>query len=118
MRASKFFYKTLREDPKDAEATSHKLLIRASMIKQIASGVYAFLPFGHKVLKKIETVVREEMDRIGGQEMTMSIMMPAERWKKTGQAVNKIVDIWANRYIVHNYRPPKINLPQLRLEEL
>jgi len=85
MRASKFFYKTLREDPKDAEATSHKLLIRASMIKQIASGVYAFLPFGHKVLKKIETVVREEMDRIGGQEMTMSIMMPAEMWKKTGR---------------------------------
>jgi len=55
------------------------------MIKQIASGVYAFLPFGHKVLKKIETVVREEMDRIGGQEMTMSIMMPAEMWKKTGR---------------------------------
>ena len=85
MMASKCFYKTLREDPKDAEATSHKLLIRASMIKQIASGVYAFLPFGHKVLKKIETVVREEMNRIGGQEMTMSIMMPAEMWKKTGR---------------------------------
>jgi len=85
MRASKFFYKTLREDPKDAEASSHKLLIRASMIKQIASGIYAFLPLGHRVLKKIETIVREEMDGIGGQEMTMSIMMPADMWKKTGR---------------------------------
>ncbi|WP_018963073.1 proline--tRNA ligase [Coprothermobacter platensis] len=83
--AKNFFYKTLREDPKDAEAVSHKLLIRSSMIKQIASGIYAFLPLGHRVLKKIETIVREEMDGIGGQEMTMSIMMPAEMWKKTGR---------------------------------
>lgn len=85
MKASNFFFKTLREDPKDAEATSHKLLIRASLIKQVASGVYAFMPLGHRVLKKIEQVVREEMDNIGAQEMTMSILMPGEMWKRTGR---------------------------------
>ncbi|MDR2586820.1 MAG: proline--tRNA ligase [Coriobacteriales bacterium] len=76
---------TLKEDPVDAEIASHRLLVRAAMIRKVASGVYSFLPLGFKVLKKLEQIVREEMEAIGCEEMRMSIIQPAELWHESGR---------------------------------
>ncbi len=85
MRWSKYFLYTLKEDPSEAEAPSHKLLLRAGFIKQVSAGVYELLPAGYKVLKKVEKVVREEMDRAGAQELLLTVLNPAELWKETGR---------------------------------
>lgn len=85
MRFSKSFIKTLKETPKEAETASHKLLLRASMIKKLTSGVYTYLPLGYKTLKKVENIVREEMDRAGAQEILMPVLQPAELWKESGR---------------------------------
>ncbi len=85
MRASKLFLPTLREDPADAEAASHKLLVRGGFIRQVSAGVWTFLPLGWRVHQKVVQVVREEMDAIGGQEMLMPVLTPAELWEKTGR---------------------------------
>lgn len=85
MRFSKLYVKTLKETPKEAVVESHKLMLRSSMIKKLASGVYTYLPLGHRALKKVENIVREEMDRAGAQEMLMPIMQPSEIWKETGR---------------------------------
>lgn len=85
MRISKSFIKTLKETPKEAETASHKLLLRASMIKKLTSGVYTYLPLGYKALKKVENIVREEMDRAGAQEILMPVLQPAELWKESGR---------------------------------
>lgn len=85
MRWSKFFIPTLREDPSEAEIVSHKLLLRAGMIRKLASGIYNFLPLGFKALKKIENIVREEMNRAGALEILMPFVQPAELWKETGR---------------------------------
>lgn len=85
MRFSKSFIKTLKETPKEAETASHKLLLRASMIKKLTSGVYTYLPLGYKALKKVENIVREEMDRAGAQEILMPVLQPAELWKESGR---------------------------------
>ena len=85
MRWSKCFIPTLREDPAEAEVVSHKLLLRAGMIRKLASGVYNFLPLGFKALKKIENIVREEMNRAGALEVLMPLVQPAELWKETGR---------------------------------
>ncbi len=85
MRWSRFFIPTLREDPSEAEVISHKLLLRAGMIRKLASGVYNFLPLGFKALKKIENIVRQEMNNAGALEILMPLVQPAELWKETGR---------------------------------
>lgn len=82
---SKIYMPTLREVPSEAELPSHRLLLRAGMIKNLVSGVYTYLPLGYKVIKKIENIVREEMDNIDSQEVLMSAILPAELWKQTGR---------------------------------
>ena len=85
MRMSKLYLHTLRETPSEAELPSHKLLLRAGLIKQLVSGVYSYLPTGYKVIKKIENIVREEMDNIYSQEVLMPALQPAELWKESGR---------------------------------
>ena len=85
MRMSKIFNQTLREAPTDAEVTSHKLLVRAGYIQQLAAGIFSYLPLAKRVLTKIENIMRQEIDRIGGQEVTMPVVHPAELWKETGR---------------------------------
>lgn len=85
MRVSKLLNPTLREVPAEAEVVSHQLMLRAGFIRKAAAGVYTYLPLGLRVLKKIEQIVREEMDAKGGQEVLMPIMQPAELWKETGR---------------------------------
>ena len=84
-RQSTLFLPTLREDPADAEAVSHKLLVRAGLIRQLVTGLWTFLPAGWRVHEKIVQVIREEMNAIGGQEMFMPVLAPAELWQKTGR---------------------------------
>ena len=83
-RQSELFLPTLRDDPADAEAISHKLLVRAGMIRQVSAGLWSFLPAGWRVHEKIVQIIREEMDAIGGQEMSMPVIAPAELWEKIG----------------------------------
>lgn len=85
LKMSKIYAPTLKEDPSDADIASHKLLLRAGMIRKTASGVYTFLPLGFKVLQKIENIVREEMDAIGSQEIMMPAIQPAELWHESGR---------------------------------
>ena len=85
MRLSKAFLKTYKEAPKEAEVISHKLMLRASMIRQLTRGVYSYLPLGYRVLKKIENIVREEMDRANAQEMLMPVLQPASLWEESGR---------------------------------
>lgn len=77
MRMSKMHLKTLREAPKEADLVSHKLLVRANLIRKLAAGIYGFMPLGWRSVRKIEQIVREEMDRIGGQEIHMPHVNPA-----------------------------------------
>ncbi len=85
MRFSKYYIKTLKETPKEAEVISHILMVRAGMIKKLASGIYSYLPLGLKALKKVENIVREEMDRAGAQEIFMPVLQPAELWQESGR---------------------------------
>jgi prolyl-tRNA synthetase len=85
MRLSTLFGRTLRETPAEAEMVSHQLLLRAAMIRQLAAGIYSYLPMGWRVLRKIEQIMREEMDAIDGQEMLMPVVNPAEIWQATGR---------------------------------
>src|SRR5699024_7283736 len=85
IRLSSSFVRTLREDPADAEVASHKLLVRAGYIRRSAPGVYTWLPLGLKVLRKIEQIVREEQDAIGGQEVLFSALQPREPYETTGR---------------------------------
>ncbi|KNF07993.1 proline--tRNA ligase ProS [Gottschalkia purinilytica] len=85
MKMSKLYMPTLREVPSEAELPSHKLLLRAGMIRKLVSGVYSYLPLGYRVIKKIENIVREEMDAIDSQEVLMSAIHPAELWQETGR---------------------------------
>jgi prolyl-tRNA synthetase len=84
-RASQLFIPTLRDDPADAEAVSHKLLVRGGYIRQVAAGIWTFLPLGWRVHQKIVQIVREEMNAIGSQEMLMPVLTPAELWQQTGR---------------------------------
>ena len=85
MRYSRSLIPTLKEDPSDAEVVSHKLMMRAGMIRQVARGIYDFLPLGLRVVRKVERIVREEMDRAGAQEILMPAVCPAELWQETGR---------------------------------
>src|SRR5512132_4120688 len=84
-RASQLFLPTLREAPADAEAISHKLLVRGAYIRQVSAGVWTYLPLGWRVHQKIVQIIREEMDGIGGQELLMPVLTPAELWEQTGR---------------------------------
>src|ERR671925_1795017 len=84
-RASQLFLPTLRDDPADADAVSHKLLVRGGFIRPVSAGGWTFLPLGWRVHRKIEQIIREEMDAIGGQEMLMPVLTPSELWEATGR---------------------------------
>lgn len=85
MRASQFFIATLKEAPSDAEVVSHKLMTRAGMIRKLAGGIYSYMPMGLRVIRKIEAIVREEMNRAGAIELLMPLIQPAELWQETGR---------------------------------
>ena len=85
MRASAFFIATIKEAPNDAEVASHKLMIRAGMIKRVAAGIHTYMPLGLRVIRKVEAIIREEMDRAGAVEMLMPVVQPAELWQETGR---------------------------------
>ena len=85
MRASRFFISTLKEAPADAEIISHQLMLRAGMIRRLGSGIYNYLPIGLRVIRKVEHIVREEMDRAGAIELLMPLVQPAELWQETGR---------------------------------
>jgi len=85
MRVSQFFISTLKEAPSEAELVSHRLMLRAGYIKKLASGLYTWMPLGLRVLRKVENIVREEMDRSGGIELLMPAVQPAELWQETGR---------------------------------
>jgi prolyl-tRNA synthetase len=85
MRTSRFFVSTLKEAPSDAEIVSHKLMLRAGLIKRLGSGIYTYMPMGLRVIRKVEAIVREEMNRSGGIELSMPLIQPAEFWQETGR---------------------------------
>lgn len=85
MRASKFYISTLKEAPSDAEIVSHKLMMRAGFIKKLSAGIYNYMPMGLRVIRKIETIIREEMNNAGSVELSMPIVQPAELWQETGR---------------------------------
>jgi prolyl-tRNA synthetase len=85
MKASQFLISTLKEAPTDAEVVSHKLMMRAGMIKKLGAGIYNYMPMGLRVIRKVEAIVREEMNRAGAVELTMPVVQPAELWQETGR---------------------------------
>ncbi len=85
MRWTRSLIPTLRDDPADAEAISHKLMVRAGLVRQLAAGIYVYLPLGQRVIDKVNAIIREEMNRIGGQEITMPVLHPAEIWQQSGR---------------------------------
>ena len=85
MKASQFFIATLKEAPADAEVKSHQLMMRAGMIKRLGAGIYNYMPMGLRVIRKVETIIREEMNRAGAVELLMPVVQPAELWQETGR---------------------------------
>jgi prolyl-tRNA synthetase len=85
MRYSRLFIPTLKEAPAEAEAVSHKLMVRGGFVRQLAAGLYIYLPLGQRVMDKIDRIIREEMNAIGGQEVTLPVLHPAEVWQQTGR---------------------------------
>jgi prolyl-tRNA synthetase len=85
MRLSNLFFTTLRDDPADAEMPSHRLLLRAGYVRQLGAGIYSLLPLGFRASKRVEQVIREELNAIGGQEMEMPVVHPADLWRETGR---------------------------------
>lgn len=85
MKASQFFVSTLKEAPADAEVVSHKLMMRAGMIKRLGAGIYNYMPMGLRVIRKVEGIIREEMNRAGAVELLMPVVQPAELWQETGR---------------------------------
>ena len=85
MRLSRYFLPLLRDDPKEAEIVSHKLMLRAGLVRQSSAGIYSWLPLGYRVLSKIEQIVREEQDRAGALELLMPTIQPAEIWRESGR---------------------------------
>jgi prolyl-tRNA synthetase len=82
MKASQFFISTLKEAPAEAEVVSHKLMMRAGMIKRLGAGIYSYMPMGLRVIRKVEAIVREEMERAGAVELLMPVVQPAELWQR------------------------------------
>src|SRR5207237_7736139 len=104
VRASKLFLPTLREAPADAEAVSHKLLVRGGFIRQLGAGIFTFLPLGWRVHQKVVQIIREEMNAIGGQEMLAPVLTPAELWRTSGRygipEVFKLEDRAGRRFVL------------------
>ena len=104
MRASQYLIPTLKETPADASVISHQLMLRAGMIRKLASGLYSWLPLGLRVLRKVERIVREEMDRSGAQEVLMPVVQPAElwqeskRWEQYGPELLRVKDRHSNAF--------------------
>jgi prolyl-tRNA synthetase len=103
-RASQLFLPTLREDPADAEAVSHKLLVRGGFVRQLSAGVWSYLPLGWRIHRKIEQIIREEMDAIGGQEWLCPVLTPAELWEQSGRdfipEIFRLTDRQGRRFIL------------------
>src|SRR3954453_1840489 len=85
MRMAHLFGRTLREAPGDVELISHQLMLRAGMVRPLGAGIHSLLPLGWRVVRKVQQVIREEMDAIGGQEMLMPVVHPADIWKESGR---------------------------------
>ena len=85
MRYSQYFLPTLKETPADAEVISHKLMVRAGMLRKVAAGIYNYLPLGLRSIRKFENIVREEMNKAGAIELLMPAVLPAEYWKESGR---------------------------------
>src|SRR5256886_17557106 len=85
MRLSQYPINTMKETPAEAEVLSHQLMLRAGLIRKLAAGLYTWLPLGLRVLRKVETIVREEMDKAGAQEVLMPVVQPAELWQESGR---------------------------------
>src|ERR1700752_199206 len=85
MKTSKFFISTQKEVPAEAEIASHRLMLRAGLIRRLAAGIYTWLPLGLKVLQKVEAIIREEMNRPGAIELVMPVVHPAELWQESGR---------------------------------
>ena len=85
MRASNFFISTLKEAPADAEVKSHQLMMRAGFIKRLGAGIYSYMPMALRVIRKVEAIVREEMNRAGAIELLMPVVQPAELWQESGR---------------------------------
>ena len=121
-RASKLFLPTLRDDPADAEATNHKLLVRGGFVRQVTGGVWTFLPLGWRVHRKIEQIIREEMDAIGSQEMLMPVLTPFELWQKTGrdfiQEIFRLKDRKGADYVLPHDARGDGDVPRARVAEL
>src|SRR5918996_382981 len=105
MRLAKSLVPTLREDPADAEALSHKLMLRAGLVRQLGAGIYVYLPLGHRVHERITRIIREEMNAIGGQEITMPVIHPADIWQKSGRwdgipEMFKLKDRWGRDMVL------------------
>ena len=105
MRAAKALVPTLREDPADAEALSHKLMLRAGLVRQLGAGIYVYLPMGLRVMERITAIIRAEMNAIGGQEITMPVIQPAEIWQKSGRwdgipEMFKLKDRWGRDMVL------------------
>ena len=94
MRLSRYFLPLLRDDPKEAEIVSHKLMLRAGLVRQSSAGIYSWLPLGKRVLSKIEQIVREEQDRAGALELLMPTIQPAEIWRESGR-----YDVYGNEML-------------------
>src|SRR5919197_3913847 len=84
-RMSSYFLPTVKEPPADAEAVSHVLMVRAGLVRQVGAGMWTWLPAGWRVHRRIEQVIREELDAIGAQEMLMPVLQPEELWRRTGR---------------------------------
>ena len=85
MKATQFFISTLKEAPADAEVASHKLMMRGGFIKRLGTGIYSYMPMGLRVIRRIEHIIREEMNRAGAIELLMPVVQPAELWQETGR---------------------------------
>jgi prolyl-tRNA synthetase len=85
MRASAFHISTIKEAPNDAEIASHQLMIRAGLIRKLAGGIYNYMPLGLRTIRKVEAIIREEMDRAGALELLMPVVQPAELWQESGR---------------------------------
>ena len=85
MRSSQFFISTLKEAPNDAEIVSHQLMLRAGLIKRLAGGIYTWMPLGLRILRKVENILREEMNHAGAVELLMPAVQPGELWQESGR---------------------------------
>ncbi|MBX6770824.1 MAG: proline--tRNA ligase [Chloroflexi bacterium] len=103
MRVSQSFWRTLREAPAEADTEVYRLILRAGLARQVAAGIFSYLPLGWRVIRKIESILREEMDSIGGQEIRMPVLVPADLWKESGRWFSLDQSLW--RIEDRNHRP-------------